>query len=93
MTYLLTLLVLLSCNQKKEDQKMFYEDSFTSQRHLMVESQIKSRGVSDENVLSAMKKVPRHKFVPNELQDEVILMILCRSEKTKQFHNRILLLT
>lgn len=30
----------------------------------MVETQIKSRGVKDERVLSAMRKVERHRFVP-----------------------------
>lgn len=52
---------------------MLEEDSFTSQRHLMVKSQIKSRGVTDKNVLQAMKKVRRHKFVPKELEDEAYI--------------------
>jgi len=73
MIYLILILLLLSCNQKKEYQKMFEEDSFASQRHLMVESQIKSRGVMDEQVLNAMKKVPRHKFVPKDLQAEAYI--------------------
>jgi protein-L-isoaspartate(D-aspartate) O-methyltransferase len=34
----------------------------------MVETQIKSRGVKDGKVLAAMKKVPRHLFVPEELR-------------------------
>lgn len=34
----------------------------------MVEAQIRARGVSDEKVLSAMRKVPRHLFVPEELK-------------------------
>lgn len=33
-------------------------------RERMVETQIKSRGVKDERVLSAMRKVERHRFVP-----------------------------
>lgn len=36
------------------------------QRHQMVEEQLRGRGVSDERVLSAMEKVPRHLFVPPE---------------------------
>jgi len=32
----------------------------------MVENQIKDRGVSNEKVLDALMKVPRHKFVPAE---------------------------
>ena len=34
----------------------------------MVEDQIKRRGVSDEEVLSAMRQVPRHEFVPAHLK-------------------------
>lgn len=40
------------------------EDLLTSMRHKMVESQIQARGIKDENVLRAMRKVPRHEFVP-----------------------------
>jgi protein-L-isoaspartate(D-aspartate) O-methyltransferase len=37
---------------------------FAEQRRLMVESQIRKRGVSEERVLQAMATVPRHEFVP-----------------------------
>ena len=33
----------------------------------MVETQIEARGISDERVLQAMRKVPRHLFVPGDL--------------------------
>ncbi len=33
-------------------------------RELMVKNQIEARGVTDERVLNAMRKVERHKFVP-----------------------------
>ena len=39
-------------------------------RHRMVEEQIISRGVRDEKVLNAMKKVPRHLFIPTKFWDE-----------------------
>ncbi|MCD6385673.1 protein-L-isoaspartate(D-aspartate) O-methyltransferase [Candidatus Sumerlaeota bacterium] len=42
------------------------EDTFMKQRQEMVERQIKARGVKDPRVLSAMLKVPRHKFIPEE---------------------------
>ena len=32
----------------------------------MVESQIETRGVTDSNVLEAMRSVPRHRFVPED---------------------------
>ncbi|OHD63121.1 MAG: protein-L-isoaspartate O-methyltransferase [Spirochaetes bacterium RBG_13_51_14] len=35
-------------------------------RELMVKNQIEARGVSDERVLSAMRKVERHRFVPGQ---------------------------
>jgi len=37
---------------------------WTRLRHLMVERQIASRGVTDARVLAAMHAVPRHEFVP-----------------------------
>jgi len=37
---------------------------FTAARHRMVERQIEARGVRDTRVLEAMRKVPRHRFVP-----------------------------
>ncbi len=33
-------------------------------REEMVEEQIKSRGISDERILEAMREIPRHRFVP-----------------------------
>jgi protein-L-isoaspartate(D-aspartate) O-methyltransferase len=44
------------------------EDKFLLERISMVNKQIKSRGVKNERVLEAMKKVPRHAFVPENLQ-------------------------
>lgn len=40
------------------------EARFETLRHLMVEEQIEGRGVRDEAVREAMRKVPRHKFLP-----------------------------
>ncbi len=45
-------------------------DKFETARYRMVETQIRSRGITDKVVLDAMKKVPRHLFVPVEYQDE-----------------------
>ncbi|MBU1669704.1 MAG: protein-L-isoaspartate(D-aspartate) O-methyltransferase [Actinobacteria bacterium] len=38
------------------------------QRRLMVERQIRARGVRDERVLEAMRTIPRHLFVPPALR-------------------------
>lgn len=44
------------------------QDDFVTQRDSMVEVQIRARGVNNEKVLAAMRKVPRHLFVPEELR-------------------------
>ncbi len=46
------------------------EDNYTVERQLMVDRQIAVRGVSDRRVLAAMKKVPRHRFIPSHLWDQ-----------------------
>lgn len=45
-----------------------HQDEYAGLRNQMVETQIKARGVKDTNVLEAMKKVPRHLFVPSQYQ-------------------------
>lgn len=40
-------------------------NEFQQQRDKMIETQLKSRGITDENVLKAMQKVPRHLFMPH----------------------------
>jgi protein-L-isoaspartate(D-aspartate) O-methyltransferase len=45
-------------------------DKYEIRRISMVENQIRNRGVKDPEVLKAMKKVPRHLFVPEEYLDE-----------------------
>ena len=36
---------------------------FAKQRQTMVHRQLRARGIADEQVLSAMRKVPRHRFI------------------------------
>ena len=43
-------------------------DSFTTVRERMVQEQLRSRGVSDPNVLKVMSEVPRHLFVDDAMQ-------------------------
>ena len=45
-------------------------DDFEAVRRRMVQEQIRSRGVNDRLVLSAMEQVPRHRFVPPEVRGE-----------------------
>ena len=54
---------------------MFYNtadcgDVMIEKREEMIQTQIRARGVRDESVLSAMRKVPRHEFVPEESQTD-----------------------
>jgi protein-L-isoaspartate(D-aspartate) O-methyltransferase len=44
------------------------EANFRKIREEMVNDQLVSRGIFDKLVLDAMKKVPRHKFVPKDLE-------------------------
>ena len=46
------------------------EDSYAALRERMVDQQIKARGVVDPRVLAAMRKVPRHLFIPPHLWDQ-----------------------
>lgn len=45
-------------------------DHFESLRLEMVARQIEARGIRDPRVLAALRRVPRHRFVPPALQDE-----------------------
>ena len=56
--FLLTLILNLGCSQNT--------DSYEIKRKFMVEDQIERRGVKDEGVLKAVRKVEREKFVPNK---------------------------
>ncbi len=38
--------------------------SLETKRNSMVDSQIRARGVSDQRVLDALRRIPRHEFVP-----------------------------
>jgi len=43
---------------------------YERQRQEMVKHQIEGRGVTDEKVLAALRKVPRHLFISEALQDQ-----------------------
>jgi protein-L-isoaspartate(D-aspartate) O-methyltransferase len=75
---LLVILMFLvfSCG-KTEEKDSFMENNAQSdplrmqeKREWMVKAQIESRGVKDSMVLKAMRKVPRHLFVPKSYQEE-----------------------
>lgn len=43
---------------------------YKKQRIKMVDSQLRSRGITDQRVLKAMEKIPRHFFVDEALRDQ-----------------------
>jgi protein-L-isoaspartate(D-aspartate) O-methyltransferase len=45
-------------------------DQYAPERRRMVESQIRNRGISDERVLDAMLRIPRHEFVAEEFRSQ-----------------------
>ena len=49
---------------------MIPTDAYAEERELMVRHQIENRGIGDRRVLAAMRKVPRHAFVPVSKQRE-----------------------
>jgi protein-L-isoaspartate(D-aspartate) O-methyltransferase len=42
------------------------DDQWTTGRTRMVETQLRARGITHDGVLKAMRRVPRHRFVPEE---------------------------
>ena len=44
---------------------------YEARRTRMIETQLRARGISDARVLDAMRKVPRHLFVPEEFRTRV----------------------
>jgi protein-L-isoaspartate(D-aspartate) O-methyltransferase len=43
---------------------------YSSLRRAMVDSQLRRRGITDERVLEAMLRVPRHEFAPERYRDQ-----------------------
>ena len=44
------------------------QDPYAAERARMVREQLRARGIRDQAVLSAMARVPRHRFVPTSLE-------------------------
>jgi protein-L-isoaspartate(D-aspartate) O-methyltransferase len=61
----LTALAILECSCAGTSAT---QESFEQLRHTMVDQQLLLRGISDQRVLDALRKVPRHLFVPEEFR-------------------------
>jgi protein-L-isoaspartate(D-aspartate) O-methyltransferase len=59
--------LIVSCGQQRLNQEDI-EKMYEKMRTAMVSDQIERRDVNDEKVLEAMRKVPRHEFVPEHLR-------------------------
>jgi len=59
-------MVLAPCTNGKRSSESNPKGDFKAMREKMVETQIKARGVKDPRVLSALRKVERNRFVPEE---------------------------
>lgn len=58
--------VLLEAGQDNEPElPTFPTDEYQPHRDRMVDTQIERRGIVDPAILDAMRRVPRHRFVPN----------------------------
>src|SRR5512136_1811385 len=62
----LLLTVFPQCTNGKRVSESNPKGDFKLMREKMVENQIKARGVKDPRVLSALLKVERHRFVPEQ---------------------------
>jgi len=65
--YLILFLLFFSCGQK-QSKNIESDEMYEKMRLTMVRDQIERRGIKDTQVLDALRKVPRHKFVPEHLQ-------------------------
>jgi protein-L-isoaspartate(D-aspartate) O-methyltransferase len=57
-----------TCAAERPGSRESNQDSFAAARDAMVTEQIAARDVRNPRVLAAMREVPRHLFVPQELQ-------------------------
>lgn len=65
-TYFSFLLLLIFCTISMSASQ---KDLFFDLRERMVTSQIIARGIKDPRVIEAMRKVPRHLFVPEDIKE------------------------
>ncbi len=67
-TVLVIIVALLGVNPLAERELNMSQDPLAATRARMVTTQIEKRGVKSDKVLEAMRKVPRHLFVPKKVR-------------------------
>lgn len=63
------------------------EERFSAERNAMVEDQLRRRGIRDERVLEAMRRVPRHEFVKSEQWEQAYSdhpLVIAEKQTTSQ---------
>lgn len=60
------ILLAIGCGMKPDRDG----DSFATAREIMLNHDLRARGIADTNVLAAMARVPRHQFVPSNLWNQ-----------------------
>ncbi|HEY3476675.1 MAG TPA: protein-L-isoaspartate(D-aspartate) O-methyltransferase [Anaerolineales bacterium] len=69
--FLLAILIATGCEPNRTQTASGTEqDAFTQARLELVENDIEAAGITNEDVLRAMRDVPRHEFVPDEYLDQ-----------------------
>ena len=63
------MMAFFSCSGNSESD-MAPDSVYFNQRQKMVETQLIPRDITDLNVLTAMRSVPRHLFVPKQFRDD-----------------------
>jgi protein-L-isoaspartate(D-aspartate) O-methyltransferase len=63
-----TALMLMSLWSRDQPNAAATEEDYAQERERMVSRQIEARGISDPRVVAAMRKVPRHLFVPEAVR-------------------------
>lgn len=64
--FLILTIGFAQCTNGKRGSESTLKGDFKAMREKMVDTQIKARGVKDPRILSAMLKIERHHFVPEE---------------------------
>ena len=63
------ILVTVACGLP-QGQAPAQRADWDAQRRAMVEQQLQQRGIASQRVLDAMRRVPRHRFVPDDVRSE-----------------------
>jgi protein-L-isoaspartate(D-aspartate) O-methyltransferase len=66
----LSAVVLSFCASRPLEDHLTAEEEFIHQRELMVERQLRTRDIGSLRVLDAMRKVPRHLFMPEDVRHD-----------------------